>query len=119
MTRTKKVLFVVSVMFSTEFLCLPLLTSGTFSSTVQRVPPVLKAASHRNANTFKSRSPAKTDGSSVLEVSDEQTPRPAGFLTTKANGEFHVKRSVAAPHRFRTILAPKVSRYIAKSVLNI
>jgi hypothetical protein len=119
MSRTKKILFAVSVLFSAEFLCLPFLTHGTFSWSIQYIPALLKVAAHTNANTVELHSPAKTDGRSVLEMSDELSPRSGGFLTAKANAEFRFSSSTAMPHRFRTNLAPKVSRYITKSVLNI
>jgi hypothetical protein len=119
MSRTKKILFVVSMLFSAESICLPFLTYGTASWTIRHNPPLLKAASHRNTNTFKLESPAKTEGRSVLEISDEPTPRSVEFLTANAKPEYRFRSSMAAPHHFRTILAPKVSRYIAKSVLNI
>ena len=119
MSRTKKILFVVSVLFSAEFLCLPYLTYGTFSSTVQRIPSLLKAVSHSNANTVKLDSPAKTEHRFVLEMSDPLTPRSGSFISAKADAEIPFRRFTAVAHRFRTTLAPKVSRYIAKSVLNI
>ena len=119
MSRTKKILFAASVLFSAEFLCLPFLTYGIFSSTVQRIPSLLPAASHSNANTVKLDSPAKTERRFVLEMSDQVTPRSGGFLSARTNAEFPFRRSMAVPHRFRTTFAPKVSRYIAKSVLNI
>ena len=119
MSRTKKLLFAASVLFSAEFLCLPFLTYGIFSSTVQRIPSLPEAASHSNASTDKLDSPSKADRRFVLEVSDQLTPVTDGFLSARANAQYPFGRSVAVPHRFRTTLAPKVSRYIAKSVLNI
>jgi len=119
MSRTKTILFAASVLFSAEFLCLPFLTYGIFSSTVQRMPSILPAASHSNASAVKLDAPAKTDRPFVLEMSDQLTPRSGGFLSARANAQFPFRRSIAVAHRFRTTLAPKVSRYIAKSVLNI
>ncbi|HYA27225.1 MAG TPA: hypothetical protein VEI95_00300 [Acidobacteriota bacterium] len=119
MSRTKKILFVVSFLISAEFFSLPFITQGTFSWTTQHNPSRLKAAAHADANTVELASPAKTDGRSVLEMSDELSPRSGGFLTAKANAEFRFSGSTAMPHRFRTHFAPKVSRYITKSVLNI
>jgi len=119
MSRTKKILLVVSVLFSAEFLCLPFLTYGNFPSTVQRIPSVLPATSHSNADTVKLDAPAKADRRFVLEMSDQLTPRPGGFLSARANAQFPFRRSMAMPYRFRTTLALKVSRHIANSVLNI
>ena len=119
MSPTKKILFAASVLFSAEFLCLPFLTYGIFSSTVQRIPSLLKTASHSNASTVNLDSPSKIDRRFVLEVSGQLTPVADGFLSARANAQYPFRRSIAVPHRFRTTLAPKVSRYIAKSVLNI
>jgi hypothetical protein len=119
MSRTKKILFVVSVLFSGDFLCRPFLTYGTFSWTIQHIPPLLKAGSDVDAQLLKLDSPAKTDHRFALEMSDPLTSRSGDVLTAKANAEFPFTRSIAVPHRFRVILAPKVSRYIVKSVLNI
>jgi hypothetical protein len=119
MSRTKKIFFVVSVLFSAEFLCQPFLTDGRFSRIIRHIPAQIEAASRSNSSTVKSDSPAKTAGRLVLELPDEPNPRPAGFLTANAKADFPFRCSLAALHRFRTILAPKVSRYIAKSVLNI
>ena len=120
MSRMKKILFGVSVLFGVEFLCLAFFTYGNFSWTNQHIPPLLKAAQHVNIDAVKLDSPAKTDGRFVREMSDEPTPlRSAGFINANENAEFPLGSFIPVPHRFRTILAPKVSRYISKSVLNI
>jgi|SRR4030095_529025 hypothetical protein len=119
MSRVKKKLCVLSVLFSLEFLSLGFFTNGTFPWSTHYVPPLLKAASHTNASAVKLDSPAKTDDRFVLEMSDELKPRSGGFLTAKANAGVSFRRSMVVPLFFRIILAPKVSRYIFKSVLNI
>jgi hypothetical protein len=119
MSRAKKTLFVLSALFSLEFLSLGFFTNGIFSWTARHVPPMLKAARHSPDSAVKLDSPAKTDSRFVLERYAEQTPRSAGCLTANENTEFSPRNLRVVPLRFRIILAPKVSRYISKSVLNI
>jgi len=119
MSRVKKTLFALAVLFSLEFLSLGFFTDGIFSWTNQHVPPLLEAASHANASAVKLDSLAKTDRRFALERCDDATPRSRGFLTVKENAEFSLRSFMVVPFRFRIILAPKVSRYISKSVLNI
>lgn len=116
----KKILFVVSVWFSVEFLCLAFFTRGNPSWIIQPTPALLKAARHTNTNTVRLDSPGKTYGCFVCDMSDELTPRrPLGFTTANENYELPLDNFIPVPHRFRINLAPKVSRYISKSVLNI
>jgi len=118
MSRVKKTALALSVLFSLEFLFLGLSTNGT-SWTNQYVPPLLKAAAHTDARAVRLDSPAKTDGRFVLERYSESTPRSGSFLTAKENTEVPLRSFVIARLFFRIILAPKVSRYIFKFVLNI
>jgi hypothetical protein len=119
MSRGKKQLSALSVFFSLEFLFLGLFPNGTFSWTNQYVPPLLKAAAHTDARAVRLDSPAKTDGGFVLERYGELTPRSGGFLGAKETAEVFLQSFIVVPLSFRFILAPKVSRYIFKSVLNI
>jgi len=107
-------------LFSLEFLTLGFFANGTFSWRTQHVLPLLKVASHTDAGAVTLDSPAKTDGGFVLERYGELTPRSGGFLAAKENGGISLRSSfVVSPVFFRIILAPKVSRYIFKSVLSI
>ena len=117
MSRVKKTALGLSVLFSLEFLFLGLFPNRTFAWTNQYVPPPLKAASHTYAGIVKLNSPAKTDGASVLESYGEVTPRSGGFLAAKETAEVFLQSFIAVPLSFRFILAPKVSRYLSKSVL--
>lgn len=119
MSRVNKNIAALAILFSFEFLSLGLFTNGIFSWTNQHVPPLLKAASHANASAVKLDSPAKTDRRFGLETYDDLTPRSRGFLTVKENAGFSLRSFLVVPLRFRITLAPKVSRYISKSVLNI
>jgi hypothetical protein len=116
MSRVKTAL-ALSVLFSLEFLFLGLFPNGNFSWTNQYVPPLLKAASHTDADAVQLDSPAKTDGDSVLEKYGEPTPRSEGFLAAKETADVFLQSFIVVPLSFRFILAPKVSRYLSKSVL--
>jgi hypothetical protein len=118
-SRANKQIAALAVFFSLEFFSLGLFTNGIFSWTNQHVPPLLKPASHANASTVKSDSSAKTDRRFALERYDDLTPRLRGVLTAKENAEFSLRSSMVVLFRFRIILAPKVSRYISKSVFNL
>ena len=119
MARAKKTLFVLSALFSLEFLSLGFFTNGIFAWTVRYVPPMLKAAPHSPDGAVKLDSSAKSDSRFVLEKYTELTPRSAGFLTANENAGFSLRNLRVVPLHFRIILAPKVYRYISKSVLNI
>jgi hypothetical protein len=116
MSRVKNTALALSVLFSLEFLFLGLFTNGT-SWTNQYVPPLLKRALHTDASAVKSDSPAKTDGGFVLERYGELTPCLGDFLAAKETAEVFLQSFIVVPLSFRIILAPKVSRYLSKSVL--
>jgi hypothetical protein len=63
-------------------------------------------------------SPAETEDRFV-ERYGERTPRSGYFLTAKKNAGVSPRSFVVVPLFFSINLAPKVSRYIFKSVLNI
>ena len=118
MSRVKKKLSVLSVLLSLEFLSLGVFINGTFSSSNQQPPPSLKAASHMDGKAVKLYSPAKTEGRFV-EKYGELTPRSGDFLTAKKNAGVSLRSFIVVPLFFSINLAPKVSRYISKSVLNL
>ena len=118
MSRVKKKLSVLSVLLSLEFLSLGVFINGTFSWSNQHLPLSLKAASHMDGKAAKLYSPAKTE-SGFVERSGELTPRSGDFLTAQKNAGVSQRSFIVVPLFFRINLAPKVSRYIFKSVLNI
>jgi hypothetical protein len=118
MSRVKKKLSALSVLLSFEFLSLGVFINGTFSWRNQHPPPSLKAASHMDDKAVKLDSPAKTEGRFV-ERYGELTPRSGEFSTAKKNAGVSHRSFIVVPVFFRINLAPKVSRYIFKSVLNI
>src|SRR5262245_42419114 len=77
------------------------------------------AATQTDATTVKLASPAKTDDVFVSGSNGEPTSRSGAFLTAKESLEISARSFVASPLFCRIILAPKVSRYIFKSVLNL
>jgi hypothetical protein len=117
MSRVKKTPLALSVLFSLGFLSLGLFTNRTLSWASQYVPPLLNAASHIDARTVKLDSPSKADGRFVLENYGESTPPSGALLAAKETVGISRRRFVVSPLFLRTILAPKVSRYIFKSVL--
>ena len=117
MSRVKKKFSVLSVLLSLEFLFLGFFINGIFSWSNQHPPPSLKAASHMDGKAVIA-SPAKTEGGFV-ERSGELTPRSGDFLTAKKNAGVSHRSFIVVPLFFSINLAPKVSRYILKSVLNI
>jgi hypothetical protein len=117
MSRVKKTALALSVLFSLEFLFLGLFTNGTFSSSIQHVLPLLKVASHTDAGAVTLDSPAKPDGGFVLERYGELTLRSGDFLAAKETAAVFLQSFIVVPLSFRIILAPKVSRYLSKSVL--
>lgn len=118
MSRVKKNLSVLLVLLSLEFLSLGFFINGTFSWSNQHPPPSLKAASHMDGKAVKLDSPARTE-SRLVERYGELTPRSGEFLTAKKNVGVSHRSFIVVPVFFRINLAPKVSRYIFKSVLNI
>jgi hypothetical protein len=117
MSRLKNKLAALSVLVSLEFLSLGLFTNGTFSWTRQYVPPLLKEALHTDASAVKLDSPATTKGGFILESSGVVTPGSGGFLAANETAEVFLQSFIVVPLSVRFILAPKVSRYLSKSVL--
>ena len=117
MSRVKKKLSVLSVLLSLEFLSLGVI-NGSFSWSNQHLPPSLNAASYMDGKAAKLDSPPKIEGRFV-ERYGELTPRSGDFLTAQKNAGVSHRSFIVVPLFFRINLAPKVSRYIFKSVLNI
>jgi hypothetical protein len=114
----KKILWASLVLLILECLSLGVFINGTFSRTPQPIAPVLRAASHIDSGAAKFESHAKTAVRFVLEMYGELAPRSPAFLTAKEIGAVSLRRFIFVP-LFRVILAPKVSRYVTRSVLNI
>jgi hypothetical protein len=121
MSRVKTILLAALVLLSLAFLSPSLFTSGAIDRSAQPIPAVLKATSHDNAGAAKAKIniPATTAAQFILEMYGELPPRSEGFLTTSENAGVARPSVIVVPHVFLGILAPKVSRYISKSVLNI
>jgi hypothetical protein len=115
MSRVKKKLAALAVLFTLEFLSLGLCTNGSFSWSNQYI----LAATQTDATTVKLGSPAETDDVFVFGSYGEPTPRSGIFLTAKQSLGMSARSFFASPFFCRIILAPKVSRYISKSVLNL
>jgi hypothetical protein len=119
MSCVKTILLAALVLLSLEFLSPSLFTNRIFARTAQPIPPLLKAASHDDGSAAKIDFPATTAARFVLEMYGELTPRSGVFLTAKENAGVSPRSVIVVPHFFTMIFAPKVSRHISKSVLNI
>jgi hypothetical protein len=115
MSRVKKNFVALTVLFSLEFFSLGLFTNRIFSWTNQYVP----VAAHTDAGALKLVSPAKTDGGFILKSYGEPTPQSEAFLTATQKPGISIRSLVVSRLFLRIIFAPKVSRYISKSVLNL
>ena len=115
MSRVKKKLVALSALFALELVSVGFCTNGTFSWATHYVPR--KATSYAHGRAAKLDSPARADGAFVLESSGEPIPSSGVFLTTKENVGISYRSFVVSPLFFQITLAPKVSRYISKSVL--
>ena len=118
MSPVTKRLAALGVMFGLHALSLSLFSSGIFSWSNQYDSTLLKAASRTDAGVTL-ETPAKTDDGFVLKGYDEPTPRSGIVLTAKESSGISVRSFVVNPFFFRITFAPKVSRYVCKSVLNI
>jgi hypothetical protein len=117
MRCVKKEFTALAALFSFEFLFLGLFTNATFAWTNRHIPLLLKAAEHAGDGAVKLESRAKTDV--FVEDYSEPTPRFGVFLAAKETVGIHLRNSGVSPLFFKITLAPKVSRYISKSVLNL
>src|SRR5215471_12166351 len=79
MSRLKKKLVALAVVFSVGFLSLGFFANGAFSRAA--LSPL--NTSHANLSAIKLASLAKTAGCFVLKEYDELTPRSGNFLTAK------------------------------------
>ena len=115
----KKIFLAALILSSVEILSLSFVTNEIFAGTAQPILSFLNTASHRDAGAARIDFPATTVTRFVLAIYGEVTPRSEGFFTAKENPSV-MPPSVAVMRYFFTMnFAPKVSRYIANSVLNI
>jgi hypothetical protein len=119
MLRVQTKLSASSVLFSLEVLALGLFINGAFSWSARYLPPLPTAAPQIDVRSALFGSPTKSDGAFVLERYGEPTPRSGDFVTARQYAEVSLRSVSVAPLFVGIILAPKVSRYISKSVLNI
>ncbi len=119
MSRAKKILATLCLCLVLEFLFVGLLTHGVFAGRSRYVPYRPSVASPADGKKVNLKSPLKNDARFVFEDSDDLARYSGSFLAARDNTEtcFRNCRVALTP---RTItLAPKVSRYIFESVLNL
>jgi hypothetical protein len=114
MSHVKNRLAALAVLVGIELLSLGLFTSETSWSNQHTL-----AGAQSDGGSVKLGSPAKTDDGFVFGSYGEPTPRSGVFLTAKEKPGIFVRSFGVSPPLFQIILAPKVSRYISKSVLNL
>jgi hypothetical protein len=119
MSRVKKTLFLGSVLLSLEFLSLGFFINRTFAWSNPHVQARLTAIASGVGSPVRLDAPNKTDDRLGLEKDGETTPRSGGFATTIEPAQVFLRSVVVVPFYFRIHLAPKVSRYLSKSVLNL
>ena len=119
MSRVKTILLAALVLLSLEFLAPSFFTNRVFYRSAQPIPAQLQAASRDDAGAARIDIPATTAAQFALEMYGELTPRSAGFFTAKENPGVPPRRVIVVRQLFTMIFAPKVSRHISKSVLNI
>src|SRR5262249_61359275 len=107
MSRVKKKLAALAVLFTLEFLSLGLCTNGSFSYSNQYI----LATTQTDATTVKLASPAKTDDVFVSGSNGEPTSRSRTFLTSQESLEISARNVFDSPHVCRILLAPKEPRY--------
>jgi hypothetical protein len=119
MSRVKTIFLAVLVLSSLGFLSPSLFTSGVFCWSAQPVPALPKVASHTLAGAAEIDIPTTTAAHYILEIYGELAPRSEGFFTVNDNAVVPPRSVIVVPLLFTMIFAPKVSRYISISVLNI
>jgi hypothetical protein len=115
----KTILLAALALLSLESVSPSLFTQGVFSRTARPIPPLLNTASSDDARAGKIDFPATTAAHFDLQISGELMPGPGGFLTAKENADVSPRGVLVVRHFSTMIFAPKVPRYISKSVLNI
>ena len=120
MSRAKKTLFVGSVLFGLEFLTLAVVFGRISAWSHQRLSALPKtAAPSVDAPPVGVNAPAHSDGSVVLATFGESTPDLGRLFAITERAPLFFQSRPAVPACFKLVLAPKVSRHIFKSVLNI
>jgi hypothetical protein len=120
MSRARIILWALLVVVSLQFLSQGFLKNGSFAPTDQPFAPLIKTVSDTPVGAAKLGFPATTAGRFVLDMYGELTPRSGDFLSAKQPAVISPRSFIVIPPFVRMmILAPKVSRYISKSVLNI
>jgi len=119
MSTLKTIFLAALVSSSLGFLSPSFFTNGAIDRSAQPVTALPKAASHDVAGAAEIDIPATPAAHFILEMYGEVPPRSEGFLTTSENAGVPPRSVIVVPHLFTVIFAPKVSRYISKSVLNI
>jgi hypothetical protein len=119
MSRATGKLAVFYVLFCLEFIPSAFFADGILAARTLHVSPLLTSAPKSDAAPFELGSPAEADGRFGFERYGEPTRRAGDFLTERNRPRLIQRSLPVVPRLFRITLAPKVSRCIRHSVLNI
>ena len=114
-----KPLLAALMLLSLGFISVSLLIQGPFARTAQSIPPLQKATSLGDASSAKIGFPAPPAAYFAPEMFGDLTRSSKDFSTAKEIARVLPRSVVVVRHFPITVSAPKVSRYISKSVLNI
>jgi hypothetical protein len=119
MSRLKNILFATAVLLILENLFFGFSINRIFPWSRQHVSTLLNTVGRIDATAAKLDSAPKIYSQFVLKADGEVAPGAQASVTAKESaGVSHRSFFIIAPC-CRNILAPKVSPYISKSVLNI
>jgi hypothetical protein len=113
MSRIKRRLSAAFVLLSLEFL------NRVFWSIAQPIPVLLQTSSYESYGAARINISPTTAADLVLKIYGEPTPPAAGFFSANRKAGTSPRSVRVVPHSFNVMFAPKVSRYVSKTVLNI
>lgn len=119
MSRVKKILWTLWLCLILEFLLACFLWQGAFSGRSRYIASPSSATSPADAKSVKLDSPLRIDARFVFDERDELTRLSGHFLTARNLTASFFRSCRVALMPSTIILAPKVSRCIFKSVLNL
>ncbi len=119
MSRGKKILVALWLCLGLQFLFGALFAHGVFAGRSRYVPSGPGVASPTDAKKVDLSSPRNNDAEFVFGTCGELTRQSAGFLSARDTAEIYFQNCCAALMPYTVTLAPKASRCIIKSVLNL
>jgi hypothetical protein len=115
----KKIFLAALILSSVDLLSLSFFTNDIFARTPPPFLPRLKTTARGGAHAAKMDLSALIATRAILAMDGELTPRSLGFFTVIENRGVTPRSLVVVRYFLTMIFAPKVSRYVANSALNI